>query len=597
MSVPSPLVDRRRFRRWTEQLRNDRPDEPVTSVTAAVVLAVADALGIEPPDVLPCRPLAPSERPDAAWCSPRLPGLVHEAMTDLGERRRRGAWFTPPPLVDGLVALALDDGFEPESVLDPACGGGAFLLGVADALRHRGREPAEVLGRLVGVDLDQGAVDTTRWALQLWAAAAGARAPEIRVWCGDGLAEDVGTVDLVVGNPPFASPLRSVEAAAPAARYRAARPHLGPYADAAACFLDRSSTIVAEGGRLVLVLPQSLLAARDASRLISRLQAGWDLRQLWITSTPVFDASVHVFAPVLQRRPSTSTPPAGDGGGGRQSVDAGGVRVHGGVEVRQFATAAAGASWADAASLGLGVPAPVTEGGATLASLVTATSGFRDQHYGLAAACCERADAPDGLPLVTVGQIDPLTWRRSGPIRFAGRRWDDPVIDVDDLSPAMAAWVERQRRPKVLLATQTRVLEPLIDRTGELVPTTPVIAVHAPPEALSAVAAVLLAPPIVVWAARRGLGTALHPGSIKLAARDVGDVPCPVHEPCWRAAAQLLEEVGGEQPASEELLVEVATLMCRAYGVEPASLLPWWSARLDRRRPRGARCAGGTIAS
>ena len=49
-------------------------------------------------------------------------------------------------------------------VLDPACGGGAFLLAAGRALVSGGASPAEAVRGLYGVDLDPLAVDVARAA-------------------------------------------------------------------------------------------------------------------------------------------------------------------------------------------------------------------------------------------------------------------------------------------------------------------------------------------------------------------------------------------------------------------------------------------------
>jgi hypothetical protein len=583
LSTSSP-IDRRRFGRWTRHLVQARPTDGPLGLAAAVATSVGEALGAEveaDPGTgeASVAPLGPGERPEPEWCTPSLPALVYETLTDAGERRRRGAWFTPPAVVATLVDLALEGGFVPGRVLDPACGGGAFLVGVAEALAHRGVEPADALDRLSGIDLDPGAVVVCRWVLDLWSACRGGGAGGGGGAVADALAEGArawAPVDLVVGNPPFASPLRAVHGGSPAERYRSGRRHLGPYADAAACFLDRAADLVGEGGRVVLVLPQSLLASRDGAGVVGRFADGWDLRHLWITPEAVFAASVHVFAPVLERR---ADPAAGaDPTTGAEAV-AGSLRGHG--------------TWASAAAAGLGIPDPVLHQRGTLADLVSATSGFRDEHYGLAAVCREADEGPGGLPVVTVGQLEPLSWDRRPPIRFGGRSWRDPVVDLDRLTVPVATWARRQHRPKVLLATQSRVLEPVVDRTGDLVPATPVIAVHAPTHELDRVAAVLLAPPVVAWAARRSVGAGLQPEAVKLAARQVLEVPLPADGAAWAEAAALVAGHDATRAADPERLRAVGEAMCRAYGVEADPLLGWWWERLARRGRNAPRLAEG----
>jgi len=126
-------------------------------------------------------------------------------------------------------------------------------------------------------------------------------------------------------------------------------------------------------------------------------------------------------------------------------------------------------------------------GRGTLADLAAATAGFRDEYYGLVAACREWDGPEDGEPnrLVTVGSIDPLdlAWGRRS-CRLGGRQWQRPVVDVDALDGRVGAWVSQRLVPKVVLATQSRILEPVVDRSGRLVPVTPLIAVEAPAASL-----------------------------------------------------------------------------------------------------------------
>ena len=82
---------------------------------------------------------------------------------------------------------------------------------------------------------------------------------------------------------------------------------------------------------------------------------------------------------------------------------------------------------------------------------------------------------------MTVGLIDParcLWGRRS--TRFAGRVLQRPRVDLTALqeAPAMARWAQARLVPKILLATQTRVLEPVVDVRGRWLPSTPAITVR-----------------------------------------------------------------------------------------------------------------------
>ena len=129
--------------------------------------------------------------------TPELLGRVFEGVMEVDERKQEGAFFTPPRLVDGIlreaischlgirlgrreidVASSLDDPDPALSqallditVLDPAAGSGAFLVGALALLHGPGaRQPARVrhlvTRRLYGVDRHPDAVRLTE--LRLW---------------------------------------------------------------------------------------------------------------------------------------------------------------------------------------------------------------------------------------------------------------------------------------------------------------------------------------------------------------------------------------------------------------------------------------------
>ena len=481
-------------------------------------------------------------------------------------RAARGAWYTPREAAESITALAFGAGTyglvqpgtgTPRFVVDPTCGGGAFLLAALDAFVARGVSPTEALGRIGGLDSDAGAVAVARRVIGRWgqlhgvASQATGRADNA-VQIGDALGPWPGTwptPDLIVGNPPFASPLRS--AAGPAGLPPAAvefrdqhRAELGPYADLAAIhLLNAAERIDARSGRLALVLPQSILAGRDATALREWVDANLPVQTMWVTDERIFDASVRVCAPVLARGAAPS----------EASLD--------------------GRSWAARAADASGLPVDGVDPDAErLGSLCSATAGFRDEYYGLAAACVEASEGDTRCRLATVGSIDPLVshWGASS-IRFAKKRWDRPVIDEALLPDGIRSWFERQRRPKVLLPTQARVLEPFVDRSGSIIPVTPLVSIFAEPEHLDHIAALLLAPNVVAWAARRSFGSALASTAIKLRASDVLHVPLPAERSIWDRAAALV-------PNGPEAVEDIAALMLRSFGGDE-SLLSWWRER------------------
>jgi N-6 DNA Methylase len=479
-----------------------------------------------------------------------LLGLAHEALLGTADRKARGAHYTPAELADRLVALTLDglDG-DPRHwrIADLAAGGGAFLLAAGRAVVDRGLAPAEAARALHGVDVDPLAAQVASASVSLWSGT------EPTIVCGDGLVAQANEgFDAVVGNPPFQSQLRVTTA-------RSTRGGLARgYADTAGLFLARACEAVRTHGRVGLIQPQSVLAARDAAGVRAAVQQHAALRALWVAQQAVFAAGTRVVAVIAER-------------GGTPTR----VALYTGPEVVTAGSAEPPGSetWAPMAARASGVPAVDLRSEPTIGSLATATAGFRPQFYGLAGHV--REDGP-GPRLVTAGLIDPLRCRwGERPTRFAGRTWQRPTVDLDGLDPELRRWFEARRVPKLLVATQTRVIEALVDEVGTLLPSVPVISVEAPADRLWDLAAALLAPPVSAWALARVLGTGLSSDAVRLSARLVLQIPLPSDAGAWAEAADALRR---------HELIEYGRLACRAYGADPV-VADWWAARLPRALP------------
>jgi hypothetical protein len=426
--------------------------------------------------------------------------------------------------------------------MDPACGDGRLLAAAAEAATSR--DAVE----LVGIELDALTAKQARLAV-----------PDAHIVDGDGREVDAGGgFDAVVGNPPYLGQL-----ARATSRGGSSRLGGGPYADVAAEFLLRAVQLARpDGGRVALVLPQSVLVTRDTAPIRAAVLHQAAVTGLWWAGSQVFEAGVHVCVVVLQR--------------GRPQ---GGVARWHGPEMAPLedapARAVQGSTWAPLIADAAGVPAvALSESHGRLGDLATATAGFRQHFYGLAPFVSD--DGP-GPPLVTTGLIDlgGCAWGER-PARFAKRRFAAPRVDLDALAaadPALATWARGQLHPKVLVATQTRVIEAAVDEQGAWIPSVPVVSVHPHRvEDLWLVAAVLLAPPVAAWAAHRHVGSGLGPTSLRLRASEVLDLPLPPAP--WTAGAELLR-AGDIDAAAVEL--------CTSYGLggaEQERVLSWWRAAL-----------------
>ncbi|TPW14824.1 MAG: hypothetical protein FD127_1169, partial [Acidimicrobiaceae bacterium] len=196
-------------------------------------------------------------------------------------RKQLGAWYTPPALVDHIVSIVgaslPPDG--PITVLDPACGDGGFLAGARRLFGTR--------AQLVGIDVDPTAVSAARASL-----------PGAEIVHADALtcAWDGRRFDVIIGNPPFLNQMARATTRGGRSRFGG-----GPYADVAAEFLALAMALVRPGGgRVGLVLPQSILTSRDAGPIRAGVLDRASLTHAWWSDAHVFDAAVHTCALVFE---------------------------------------------------------------------------------------------------------------------------------------------------------------------------------------------------------------------------------------------------------------------------------------------------------
>ena len=467
-----------------------------------------------------------------------------ESVGTVPTRKELGAWYTPETLVDLLVRRTIDtdwlehrcgDARRDLVVVDPACGDGRLLAAVRAFVASVGYRC-----RLIGCDIDPVAVAAARRAL----------GPSATILAGDALTHpwdelDV-PIDLVIGNPPFRSQM-----SARTSRHGASRHGGGPYADTAIEFLALSVAITDPGARLALVLPQSSLGSRDAEPV--RVQVDECCERIWSWWSPhsEFDASVVVCALGFERRHPSS-------------------------DIRRPS-----GTWATIVADSLAIPPPAdlaTDG--VLGDRALASANFRDEYYGLVPAV---GDHHEGPALITAGLIDPGLCRwGERPVRFAKRRFIAPRVELGLLSDRMRRWATDKLVPKVLVANQTRIIEAVVDHSGEWVPGVPVISLIGRDRAtasLEEIAVVLTSPVAAAVSWHAAAGTGLSATAIRTGPEQLHGLPWPAGSLDAAVAAWRAGDV-----------IECGAAVCTAFGVDPEHpMIPWWSTLAERaiRRRRG----------
>ena len=438
-----------RARSPSPHLRMDRSDGPGATVAAAFRAAVRrDGLTPDPSlRLLAWADPAVEVDADLIPSGPHDLGVVQERLVDGAERLARGAWYTPPrprrrsggPGVHHRRGPRHDRGRSGVRGRGIPPRGGGSHDGDGGAGRDRGPPPRRRRGSAGGRGRRGGAVvvvGPARRSSRGRRTAPGRRRPRPR---------PRGTVDVVVGNPPFLGQLRSATASSADATRRALAaairsdssvPTPTSLAVPARCGRGRASRRCGRARAAVVAPRQPATPGRSGPRSTSAGRLG----RCWIDDGPTFDAAVQACAPVLRV-----------GRVGHERLDGAARRC-----ARRPRRATSTARHRRRRGLGRRrVPRRVLRPGRR-----------------------RRTRAATGRRLVTSGAIDPLRRRDGVGPRFAKQRGPIPRRLVGLTSDRGHAMGRRSRPgPKLLVATQTRVIEAVVDEDGSLVASVPTIVV------------------------------------------------------------------------------------------------------------------------
>lgn len=215
-------------------------------------------------------------------------GAIYEAILEKnGQDKKSGAgqYFTPRALIKAMVEVT--DPKITETVADPACGTGGFLLAAFEHMKPQSREISKqnFLKNNALFGADNTALVVTLASMNLYLHDIGTEKSPII--CQDSLLDTSERMfDVILANPPFGTrPQGSVAV-------DSARPEFIKTSDNQVNFLQHIMSIVKTGGRVAVVLPDNVLTDGNATAKVrEKLLEDFNLHTILRLPTGIFYAN------------------------------------------------------------------------------------------------------------------------------------------------------------------------------------------------------------------------------------------------------------------------------------------------------------------
>jgi type I restriction-modification system DNA methylase subunit len=189
-------------------------------------------------------------------------------------RDNTGKFFTPKEVAEAMSdMLPIEEG---STVFDPTCGGGTFLLSI---LRRYGTTKLNILAN----DVDDSLVFLTELLLII-------NSNNTKTKCEfynknlytefADLEKHFGKVDYILANPPFSMPIKSLDVNSPL--------HKIGYRNSDALFIDLCFELLRDGGKLVCLVPHSLVANSEFKKFRLEIEKRWTVKGVFILPEGVF---------------------------------------------------------------------------------------------------------------------------------------------------------------------------------------------------------------------------------------------------------------------------------------------------------------------
>lgn len=181
-------------------------------------------------------------------------GLLYQSLRNMGDRKASGSYYTSALLAKQLVEKHLPAIRPHQTILDPSCGTGIFLLQLPKDLS---------LQNIYGNDINPVSVTLTRINLALKYHVSTPDEVAIiqkNVTLSDFLEKQTCTYDIILGNPPWGAKLSVEEKKEYRNCFSCAN---GNSVEIYDLFIEQSLSQLNQGGTLAFVLPEAILTVKS----------------------------------------------------------------------------------------------------------------------------------------------------------------------------------------------------------------------------------------------------------------------------------------------------------------------------------------------
>jgi len=192
-------------------------------------------------------------------------------------RDNTGKFFTPKEVAEAMAAMLPIK--KDSIVFDPTCGGGTFLL---SALKRWGNNPIKIIGN----DIDKSLVFLTELLLII----NNSNQKNEFNFVTSNLYSELSKfenyfnkVDYVLANPPFSIKIDSLSCDSPLF-------NIG-YRNSDALFIDLCHKLLKPNGKLVCLVPHSLIANKEFVKFRKEIEKCWTIKGVFILPEGVFNTT------------------------------------------------------------------------------------------------------------------------------------------------------------------------------------------------------------------------------------------------------------------------------------------------------------------